>query len=85
MTYNVAGKNPSEELSGLFDNFAQVHDIYVIALEELPNEVVATSVDKYMKTLDDIFGKRNFVQLMKKRMTVTGLYVYVRKNDLYQF
>lgn len=85
MTYNVAGESPSEDLSGLFEHFQDKHDIYVVALQELPYSVIITCVDAYMKQLDALFEAKGYVRLEKKRMTVTALYIYVKQNEVAEF
>lgn len=86
VTYNVAGESPSEDLLGLFDHFeGDLHDIYVVALQELPNSIILTGVDAHMKQLEEVFAKMGYSQLEKKRMTVTALYVYVRQNEFAEF
>lgn len=85
VTFNVAGESPSEDLSGLFDHFQEEHDIYVVALQELPNLVIITGVDAYMKQLDALFEAKGYIHLEKKRMTVTALYIYVKQNEVTEF
>ena len=90
MTYNIAERDPHKlvDLNGLFDNGFN-HDIYVIALEETHHSLKAMTTmignNKYTLVLIDIFEPHGFVLLQREQLTVTALFVFVRKSDKDQF
>lgn len=85
MTYNVNKKSPAQDIQGLLDiKRCGLHDMFVIALEELSHFTLISS-DPYLKNFDILFSNYGYVRLRRDRYMITSLSIYVRRDRLNQY
>ncbi|KAI2799902.1 Inositol polyphosphate phosphatase, catalytic domain ues [Blomia tropicalis] len=85
LTYNVNKKSPAQDIQGLLDiKRCGLHDMFVIALEELSHFTLISS-DPYLKNFDILFSNYGYVRLRRDRYMITSLSIYVRRDRLNQY
>lgn len=83
LTYNTNTQDPDIDLSKLILFDGNMHDIYVIGLQEM--HLTTTFNDNWLKKFDEIFSKKNYVRLKRIKKVSLELLAYVPRERLISF
>ncbi|OTF82389.1 hypothetical protein BLA29_010964 [Euroglyphus maynei] len=84
VTWNVASKEPRGSMAELFGFYHHIYDAYVIVLEEMPMKTYLF-IDGWRTSMEQLFQQIGFVLLRKESAILTGVFLFVRRQDIYRY
>nr|XP_027198129.1 uncharacterized protein LOC113792440 [Dermatophagoides pteronyssinus] len=84
VTWNVASKEPRGSFADLFNFYHRLYDAYVIVLEEMPMKTYIY-IDGWRSSMEQLFRQVGYVLLRKESAILTGVFLFVRRQDIYRY